>query len=273
MNREIRFRVPDDVYSLAAERAERLLGDSSRAVSNLARGALYRTLGLRTEVPDLGPPREGQEIAVLVRHRVDDEFRRNQALRGGAPVPTVVTSELRFASGTLPALLQSLVELDTEGRAVVRLALEGLSTARETASVDEVLQALQARRAAQARLEEWAEQHGSALVRARREEGFDWQNLARLEYARRQPGVEGFSPLGDAEIHPHCEPALAEIEQLREARRRIAGTVELVLLGERRRAQASALVATLPAPDHQPVHLVKRLGPTPSGARFQSLAP
>jgi len=274
VNPEIRFRVPDDVYALAAERAERLLGDSSRAVSNLARGALYRALGLRTDVPDLELPRESPEVSVRVRHRVAEEFRRRQALRGGAPVPAVATTELRFAPGSLPEGLHDHLELDSEGRASVRLELDQLSSARETASLEEVLQALEARQVGRQRLKEWAEQHGSALVRARRQEGFDWEALARLEYARRLPGLEGFSPLGEIEFQPHREPALAEIEQLREARRQVAGTLELVLVGGPKRWTSGALLATVAAPDGQPVLLYKRLGPTPHGNHYsQQLAP
>lgn len=272
MNPEIRFRVPDEVYALAAERAERLLGDSSRAVSNLARGALYRALGLKTDVPELDRPPSAPEIVVRVKHGVAEEFRRLRALEG-LPIPAVTTTELRFPPGKLPKALQPLLELDAEGQAGVRLQLDRLKSASEKTTAAELLAALEARRQADQRLEDWADEHGSALVRARREEGFAWRDLARLEYARRQPGLEGFSPLGETELQPHREPALAEIELLREARRRIAGSVELVLLGGRGRLEASALLATLAAPDDQPVRLVKRLGPNPPGARLQQLAP
>ncbi len=262
MNPEIRFRVPDEVYALAAERAEQLLGDSSRAVSNLARGALYRALGLATDVPDLEKPAAPPEIVVRVKHQVDEKIRRQRALEG-QPIPATATTELRFAPGKLPIALQPLLELD----GTVRLQLDGLASAEE-ATLHEVLQALEAQTKAERRLEDWAQQHGSALVRARREEGFAWQDLARLEYARRQPGLEGFSPPGDVEFQPHREPALAEIEQLREARRRIAGQVELVLVGGPRRWTSGALLATVAAPDDQPVRLYKRLGPA-----LQQLAP
>jgi hypothetical protein len=82
----------------------------------------------------------------------------------------------------------------------------------------------------EARLRDWATGHGSELLRARIEEGFDWEGLAQTEFSAwvlgtsRDTTQASWRKVADEErVRFHARPTLGEIEALRGARAQYDG--------------------------------------------------
>ena len=130
---------------IAHRRAAELGLESKRGktggASELARGGLYTFLGLglpeelqklvpravnrvkatRDEILD--PDRK--ELLVTVHHRIDEEFRKKNALLHGKPLPGRSTTRFSFPPGELPHFLVPYVLLTELGAPYVTLNLEG----------------------------------------------------------------------------------------------------------------------------------------------------
>jgi len=116
----------------------------------------------------------------------------------------------------------------------------------------------------EAALEKWAKAHGSELLLARLEEGFDWKALARQEYvvnvladAKLPAGIREGEAAGWNE---RDKPELAEIEKLREARKALGDKATVTLgwlnlesgedaYGDTEYRHTSGLVVTITTPD------------------------
>lgn len=153
MNPEIRFRVPQHVWDLAQQAAERHGLEEQRGktggASQLARGALYTALGLalpedlhalqsrtfadvrqaRLERETEGPP----TLRVEVHHRIAPDFRKISVLRNGRPVAARTTTVLEFGQGELPDFLVPYVTLSDSGLPRASLNLEGKLSPRRHA--------------------------------------------------------------------------------------------------------------------------------------------
>lgn len=145
MNPEIRFRVPQHVWDLANETAEKYGLSEQKGktggASQFARGALYTALGLalphdlhqmqsqtyasvrqaRAEAELAGPAR----LRVEVHHRIDPNFRKISVLQNGRPVAARTTTVLEFSQGELPDFLVPYVALSEHGLPRATLNLEG----------------------------------------------------------------------------------------------------------------------------------------------------
>ena len=233
MNPEVRFRVPEHVLALAEEVAsQRGLhqdGDRSGGVSNLAREAFYRELGLGID---------GQSGCargrVRVWHGLDDAFRRQELVDRGRSWPQALCTDVDFeiadASPEVRALLRSphgeelrgylqAPDLRTEGPA----RLEDLENYLRATPWTPF-----------ASLTDWARQHGSELVKMRIEEGFEWQGLAESEWFLGQVQTwvgseveveeyrpeQGLAPGWDRvhSCYPDREPSIARMKMLQEMR-------------------------------------------------------
>ncbi|MBI3929373.1 MAG: hypothetical protein HY319_27755 [Armatimonadetes bacterium] len=283
MNQEIRFRVSSEHYRLAEEKAVAWFGYRQRgrhtAVSNLARAALLRTLGVPLPqelncLPPMGSVMaEDTPIRLTVRFRVDPDYRKRRLLVDGVRLPSVACHEFAFSPGSVPDVLWPYLEVTAQGaRGSVDLSgwegsLAELRVREDQPSLDQALDILdrlepptprpdaEDLEAGRGELESWARTEGSELLRARLEEGFEWLELARQEWALER--VRQFGPwsgtlssfdepgrLGAENPSPHSlspchEPALEQIERLREIRRRLAGRAEVRLARLERRPAAS----------------------------------
>lgn len=192
MNPEIRFRVPQHVWDLANETAERYgLSEQKGKTgggSQFARGALYTALGLalppdlhgmqsqtyasvrqaRVEAELAGPAR----LRVEVHHRIDPNFRKISVLQNGRPVAARTTTVLEFAQGELPDFLVPYVTLSEHGVPRATLNLEGrlsprrhplgeLVSAAESCTLDELAACLAGLKSLKARKARRSEEHAT----------------------------------------------------------------------------------------------------------------
>jgi hypothetical protein len=145
MNPEIRFRVPQHIWDLATETAERYglceQKGKTGGAAQFARGALYTALGLalphdlhqlqsqtyasvrqaRQQADLAGPAR----LRVEIHHRIDPGFRKISVLKDGRPVAARTTTVMEFAQGELPDFLVPYVALSEQGLPKATLNLEG----------------------------------------------------------------------------------------------------------------------------------------------------
>lgn len=272
----------------------------STGVSKLARGAFYAALklplprelrGLKLFAKAAEVP-EGMHITVTVHHRVSSRYRRAQAIENGVRIPLRATTVLRFAPGELPDFLEELVEVPEDGLPQAELNLEGdlsprpellgeLISESHEATLEELERALaeseQRRQEREQRrrqrdqqqqhgteeLAQWARQHGSPLLQARLEEGFEWLDLAHWEYAQAllaELGVEdyervqgltalGGSPTPQLQLQPSTEPSLASIQALRHWRQKVGDRADVQLvIGQRKQQSFEALLISLKTP-------------------------
>jgi hypothetical protein len=202
MNPEIRFRVPQHVWDLANETAERYGLSEQKGktggASQYARGALYTALGLalpddlhrmqshsyatvrqaRRDSELAGPPR----LKVEVHHRIHPDYRKNSVLKGGRPVAARTTTVLEFAQGELPEFLVPYVALTEQGLPRAALNLEGklsprrhalgeLISAGESCTLDELaaclskLKSIKAQKARRSQEHETRGQRGEEILR------------------------------------------------------------------------------------------------------------
>ena len=145
MNPEIRFRVPQHVWDLANQTAERYGLNEQKGktggASQFARGALYTALGLalpadlhQMQSQTFAAVREARQDAeaaspgrlrVEVHHRIHPDFRKDSVLKSGRPVAARATTVLEFAQGELPDFLVPYVVLSEYGVPKAELNLEG----------------------------------------------------------------------------------------------------------------------------------------------------
>lgn len=195
-------------------------------LAQLASAEMERVEATRQEQTDLEP-----SLRVTVHHRVDFSYRRKRALETGERVPGRATTRFRFEHGKLPPFLVPYILLTEQGSPYATLNLEGalsprrhvlgeLVSAHQEATLEELAGALaaakakreqrekndQSRRQALDRgtriLKEWAQKHGSELLKARLRGGFEWLSIASLEYSQSalaQMGCEDLIPIALAE--------------------------------------------------------------------------
>lgn len=144
MNPEIRFRVPQHVWDLANQTAERYGLSEQKGktggASQFARGALYTALGLalpadlhQMQSQSYAAVREARQDAeatpgrlkVEVHHRIHPDFRKDSVLKSGRPVAARTTTLLEFGQGELPDFLVPYVVLSEHGVPRAELNLEG----------------------------------------------------------------------------------------------------------------------------------------------------
>ncbi len=287
MNPEIRFRVPQHVLCLAEDRAVELGLDRRKGrtggVSEFARGALYCALdlalpgdlhqlqqsafaGIRRRRSALTS--DDPRLRVEVHHRVDQEYRKSEAIRRGRPVPARSTTVFEFEVGRLPHLLAPYVLLSEEGYPYVELNLEGplsprpkalaeMTSATEEATLEELETTLRGlhkaekerqkkRRDREERsrkgrqiLEAWAGKRGSRLLRARLENGFEWLSLAAEEHAREHLAKVGVKDAVVANLTTSLEGQAASYHDIRPQPEPALETIER--LTELRKAEEPGL--------------------------------
>lgn len=204
---------------------------------------------------------EPGQLKVTVHHRVDPEYRKSQALKQNTPVAARATTVFSFEQGELPDFLVPYIVLTQDGYPHASLNLEGrlsprpgvlgeLVSAQKECHLAELQNCLsELRRAKQQRQEQeerlqqqqkrgeqiladWTTRHGSELLQARREEGFDWLELACQEYCQSRLAELGIEQsvqvsktvsLADGSrtytrIRPQAEPSLESIRRLKQLR-------------------------------------------------------
>ncbi|MGE0496103.1 MAG: hypothetical protein AB7S38_43260 [Vulcanimicrobiota bacterium] len=274
----------------------------STGVSRLARAALYAVLGLplpreihRLQAERFQAVRQARDASTFrfeVHHKLDDGFRREEMLRTARPVPARTTTVFEFEAGSVPDFLAPMVRLAEDGLPLTELNFEGeyssrpdclgeLVTAGGQATLAEVEAAVaayqqgQAARAVRQRsrqqqrergaeqLERWLREHGSELLCARHQEGFEWLTLAQREFAEQQlraSGLEEFTLVDETvelggerawlfHLRPAREPGLEAITTLRSLRQRLDPSIQTTLVagGEPRHAfEAVAMVVPTP---------------------------
>ena len=318
MNPEIRFRVPTHVLELAKSKAEDLgletKSGRTGGVSEFARAALYSSLGLalpsdmhhlqQEAFARVRSVRKAQtnspvKLRVDIHHRVDDKFRKAEALRRGVNIPSRQTSVFEFPQGELPHFLVPYLTVCDQGIPYVEINLEGrlsprphaqgeLVTAQEHATLVELDAALKRirrekakrkrelaereehLRLGQSKLKIWSQIHGSELLRARIDNGFEWVSLANREHAElhlRSLEIEDFVPLELSvtlapsqspyrNVRPQTEPTLASIEALQtfQEMEETGLKFSLVLCEDESHQTLEAVAITIATPLPDPLH-------------------
>ena len=224
MNPEIRFRVSDDIYQKAEERAEEmgLAGPGagrSAGVPLLARAALYDWLELSwpEEYPQLtqgslratARPQESlsrvAQATLKVTHQVREEARWNSAIDGERALPQLCQSILQCPPHQVPKAARPYLRLAPSGDLQGQVQLLDLVAHSEELTWAELEAFLKERQVARKEtrahwenhLQAWVLEKGSELLQARLEEGFDWFDLAEQEWAEYQVqmALQAESPL------------------------------------------------------------------------------
>jgi hypothetical protein len=209
---------------LAADRP-RVVSDVERAVLAVVYDVLAREGRRLAEV-------DGDEVLLRVAAARRDRHRRIIEAVLAAPRETLMRKRsLSRDVGPADALeVPGLGSVEipwsdpelAELLAGTRAACEETNRQQEAATAEAQRQADQRKAQAEERLREWALEHGSELVKARLEDGYQWTGLARREYAASvveqvRCGLAD-APEFKGEAEDREAPTLAEIQALRNVR-------------------------------------------------------
>lgn len=264
MNPEIRFRVQPEIYQLAEEKARELglfEADAGRSagVPLLARAAFYDWLGLnwpdqlpRPKTHRLQQLSEAPRAKLTVQHSWSQRYRLECLQERGLALPLSATVEFEVDPARLSRTLRRQLKLGDDGRLSGLLCLPELESDGEL-TLERLEEYLASSGVVQTKLDlgqweqllaSWAQQNGSALLRARLEGGFNWLqqaenewleakvrelsgSQARLEHLRAEQSLQG-EPFVHTVV-PDREPDLESMQLLRANRERAQGVPGLHL--------------------------------------------